>query len=273
MKTSLTIGLWNKQQRFITDYLTAKDTYGFVPIPNLTLSERLWLWGARAYPCNIKIRQLVIRDLISGNPNNARRIYRQMMLLSIGGTGVWQESYEYWHVDTCQFLDVWLDKFKEYECAVWGAWVSVNMEIKQLRDKIQDNFSRTCYTDGKPVPIGDQPDKAYPELKEGALTDVPIGNITMRWGHKNNGNFEYTYLIDACPVGFNTHCCTKFYSVTVCNGVVKGFTWYDCSAGKGDSLKYPTAWSKILDILQPARVWSAINLLLRGIYENIQRHG
>jgi hypothetical protein len=261
MKKSLTIGLWDLQELWLREY--KKAVYCQVAIPKIGLSfgSKLWLWlSARIAPCNMVIRHFVILDLIAGKPEHARHIYRQMLLLSINGTAVWQESYMYWAVDTMDFLKVWMDKFfnkphnHRHTCYLCKIWL--------LKGDINTNFSKTAYSDGRPCPIGDQPNKAYPELKEGALTDVPIGNITMRWGHKNNGDFEYTYLIDACPVGFNTHCNAKFYSVTVCNGVVNGFQWYDCENGAGDSNKYPGRFDKLKDMLQPCRIWSAFKLLI-----------
>ena len=257
---SITIDGWGWQEyrkRTYTGEPLTKDCIQFNKWQNFLW--QIWIWFAgRISPCNECIREYVLRDLKSGKPDNAKRIYRQLMLLSINGTGVFLESYEYWSVDTLSFLDVWLDKY------LYG-----NENIAILKSKINENFSRTAYADGRPCPIGDQPDKVYPELKIIPFTGT-FGNI-----YKEEDGDDTIYEITAHPTGFNCHCPAKNRVIKVESAIDAWdvihyaisengdwYNWYDCSDGKGDSGKYPGRFDKLRDMLQWCRIWSAFKLLI-----------
>lgn len=165
------------------------------------------LWVKTAYqlaPGNLVVRQYCLIDLYKNKTSNKRKIGK---LLEQIGSDIWREGYSYW-LYTKSFLLEYDKKFKRF-----GPFIT----------DMDERFQQTSYMgpDGKlyPAPYGDLrhvPLENFLQGSSSALVNSALVNIEIYPLIINYLSPTLTeYLVQPCPLGFNTHVPSKAQRITV----------------------------------------------------------
>jgi hypothetical protein len=233
----------------------------------LELRNNAWVAAARHLaPGNLVLRQWGLIDLHAGTPAHAGKILAMMNLLSYGsssdGGRLWAEGYSYW-MYTLEVLSLWAGVFAKDEAGE---------KVRALIQAVDHCFAVTAYDRNGvwyPAPYGDLRDgplfgptarlrnaisqqrqqRQQQEPESCAFVKVkPIADIAgVAGGHE--------YVIQAKPVGMNTHVPAGTVKVAVRNGIPEGFRFYD-----GYDKKYSRGWLEWKDMLQAGRIGSILRL-------------
>ena len=232
--------LANFQDQKFKDYkenkpLTAEEKDRF--------ENNLWVKTAvKLAPGNLPIRHYCLIDLFNGKARNKRRIEEQLNKV---GDEIWRESYSYWQY-TKPFLEAYSKKFGKF-----GSFI-------QDQDK---KFQKTAYlgADGKlyPAPFGDL---RHVPLEMSLQATPPISENTEIYPIivKVIKPDTLEYLVQKCPLGFNTHVPDKVQTLRVLdgsvyvvqnNGTLLPFKWYE-----GYDKKYKDKETEFNDTFSPERI-------------------
>ena len=219
------------------------------PIPPTTITQlehNAWVTlAAQIAPCNLVLRQWCLIDLIKNQAGHSDIISNMIDKISYKNPSkdsyrIWAEGYSYWQYVRI-ILDEWLSHFD-------------NAKIKAFVAKIDQGFIQTSYVaDGMlyPVLLGDLRHVPLDPPLQTSRSQIIIANKII-------GNVEMTvmgnnirYEITGRPLGFNLHVPKNDYTITVSNGVVTGWTWYE-----GYDKKYPNTTAEMADMLDIKRIMS-----------------
>lgn len=211
------------------------------------LQNNLWVASAEHLaPGNLVIRQFCLIDLITGRPDHAKRIARQVQCLSYGEPEdrIWAEGYSYW-LYTKQMLSPWVVKFRE---------LNRGRIVEDMAREIDDGFVNTAYSRNSvwyPAPFGDVSDRPLAE-------DIQSARFDYYYETKDNAAIvtvdrkdtsEIVYFIKGRSIGMNIHTPKYEHTVRVINGIPVGFEYYT-----GISNKYNTKEDEAVDLLDSLRV-------------------
>jgi hypothetical protein len=210
----------------------------------IRFENNLWVKtaAAGAAPGNLPIRHYCLIDLFKGKAKNKRIIEKQLEKV---GDEIWREGYSYWLFTKPMLVEYW-KKFGEF-----------GFFIKNMNKK----FEETAYmgADGKlyPAPFGDLryvPLEMESQSAKPVSANTEVYPIIIRIIEPDTTE----YLVQKCPLGFNTHVPDKVQTVRVFdngsvyvydNGVYLPFKWYE-----GYDKKYKDKEAEFNDTFSQERI-------------------
>jgi hypothetical protein len=218
----------------------------------IRFKKNLWTRTAvKLAPGNLPIRHYCLIDLFSGKAKNKRKIKEQLKKV---GDEIWREGYSYW-LFVKPFLEAYSEKFGEF-----------GFFIKDMDKK----FEKTAYMgpDGKlyPAPFGDirhAPLEMESQSAKPVSANIEIYPLIVRILEWTEPDIELhtdttEYLVQKCPVGFNTHVPDTVQTVRVLpdgsvyvytNGKYIPFKWYE-----GYDKKYKDKEAEFNDTFSQERI-------------------